>query len=371
MKRRLIALLALPLSLVPSVSMATPAAADPTRPDTKLGNFEEAPYRDVVEIFTVTFDQFTRRYVEIPAEHVFNPELLDRTVIIGGREWRDLVIVSRLWDQRDDGYEGGMRFYVFDLFEDQDPRTQIFFDTLNANWPPDMSPEDRQRKIEEAYKAAILMAIEDRVAASWDWPRSEQIVSINGRPWQETEWRDFIIDAAKRLLKPSDRILADPQMWEAFLNPAYNGRAREMLDGEDSQARRPEATPVTTSDQVILTLGSAQVIRYRGGAVETVTLDTPVTAENGVTLVPLRGVLDNFGAQLTYSGDSVTVTDGARRIVLRLNAPLAIVDGREVPLPRPATIRGGRVLVPLRFISEALGYHVTWDQATRQITITK
>jgi len=45
------------------------------------------------------------------------------------------------------------------------------------------------------------------------------------------------------------------------------------------------------------------------------------------------------------------------------------VDGREVVSDVPAVNLDGRTMVPLRFVSEALGATVTWDQATYTASI--
>ncbi len=45
------------------------------------------------------------------------------------------------------------------------------------------------------------------------------------------------------------------------------------------------------------------------------------------------------------------------------------VDGREVTSDVPAVNLDGRTMVPLRFVSEALGATVTWDQATYTASI--
>lgn len=47
------------------------------------------------------------------------------------------------------------------------------------------------------------------------------------------------------------------------------------------------------------------------------------------------------------------------------------VDGREVTSDVPAIIVDGRTMVPLRFVSEALGREVEWDQETQTAKVTK
>ena len=40
-------------------------------------------------------------------------------------------------------------------------------------------------------------------------------------------------------------------------------------------------------------------------------------------------------------------------------------------LPQAPRIKDGRTFIPLRFVSEHLGYNVSWNGETRQVTITK
>jgi len=56
-------------------------------------------------------------------------------------------------------------------------------------------------------------------------------------------------------------------------------------------------------------------------------------------------------------------------IKMVVDNPKASVNGKEIILDVPPTVIKSRTLVPIRFISEALGAIVDWDAATRTITI--
>ena len=47
-----------------------------------------------------------------------------------------------------------------------------------------------------------------------------------------------------------------------------------------------------------------------------------------------------------------------------------VVNGQEIRGDVPGVIVSGRTMVPVRFVSEALGADVTWDQATLKVGIT-
>jgi len=97
----------------------------------------------------------------------------------------------------------------------------------------------------------------------------------------------------------------------------------------------------------------------------------PVMA-NGRVLVPLRGVFERLGATVTWDPTSQTVLaqSGTTSVSLRIGSPQAFVNGQAQFLDVPAMLIGGRTLVPLRFVSQALGAGVTWDAATSTIQIT-
>ncbi len=93
---------------------------------------------------------------------------------------------------------------------------------------------------------------------------------------------------------------------------------------------------------------------------------------NGRVMVPVRGVFEHMNANVTWDAYNQTVnaTHAGHVISLKVNSYTATVDGRLVNLDSPATMRSGRVLVPLRFISESLGAGVEWLEASRTVEIT-
>ncbi len=81
----------------------------------------------------------------------------------------------------------------------------------------------------------------------------------------------------------------------------------------------------------------------------------PTTIVNGVEYVALDDLSPPFQLSVREEGGSLTVGTGGRTIVLTSDQPLASVAGRLVSLPAPAVRTNRRWLVPLEFISRALG----------------
>jgi hypothetical protein len=96
------------------------------------------------------------------------------------------------------------------------------------------------------------------------------------------------------------------------------------------------------------------------------------TQQSGRVLVPLRGVFEALGAFVEYNNatQSISATRGETRVQLTIGSARAYVNGASRTLDVPAQVQSGRTLVPLRFVSEALGATVLWNDAQRTVLIT-
>lgn len=100
--------------------------------------------------------------------------------------------------------------------------------------------------------------------------------------------------------------------------------------------------------------------------------DVPPTIEQGRTLVPMRAIFEALGVKVSWDGKTrtVTATKGQTRVWLTVGVKTAYKNGAVITLDVPARIVNGRTLVPLRFVSEALGCSVHWDAKSQTVTIT-
>jgi hypothetical protein len=101
-------------------------------------------------------------------------------------------------------------------------------------------------------------------------------------------------------------------------------------------------------------------------------LDSPPVIVGGRVLVPMRGVFERLGATVIWDPASQTIRAqrGPTGVALTIGASQATVNGQAEPLETPALLVGGRTMVPLRFISQALGASVGWDAASYTVQIT-
>jgi len=89
------------------------------------------------------------------------------------------------------------------------------------------------------------------------------------------------------------------------------------------------------------------------------------------TMVPMRSIFEALGAEVDWveATQTVTATKGSTDVSLAIGGTSAQIDGRTVALDVPAMIRRGSTMVPLRFVSEALGADVSWSAATQTVSI--
>ena len=105
-----------------------------------------------------------------------------------------------------------------------------------------------------------------------------------------------------------------------------------------------------------------------------VTVEKPYVVGEGVTLVPVRVITEAFGATVGWEASTKTVTLEYPdvNIVLQIGNPTAEINGRaETLLAAPELSAGGFTMVPLRFISENFGAEVGYDNETKRITVVK
>ncbi|MEQ8201868.1 MAG: copper amine oxidase N-terminal domain-containing protein [Syntrophomonadaceae bacterium] len=91
----------------------------------------------------------------------------------------------------------------------------------------------------------------------------------------------------------------------------------------------------------------------------------------GRTMVPMRLIFEGLGATVQWNGSdqSILAAKGDVTVQLWIGKAFALVNEEAMPLDVPPVIVGGRTMVPIRFVSEALGSKVDWDQDSRTVSI--
>lgn len=99
--------------------------------------------------------------------------------------------------------------------------------------------------------------------------------------------------------------------------------------------------------------------------------DQEPVIENGVTLIPIRAVSEALGLTVTWDDntDMVRLENGSFYAELAIGNTVANTSSGKKTLPAPPKIINGRTMVPLRFIAEAMGLTVLWNDEYQRVVI--
>ena len=101
----------------------------------------------------------------------------------------------------------------------------------------------------------------------------------------------------------------------------------------------------------------------------------PYIDESGRTIIPVRFVAEQLGASVEWNGKAqqVIIKSEDRTILMTIGSRTYTVNGMARSMDTAPVIKAGwdRTLVPVRFVSEALGYAVEWDGQNGLVIITE
>ena len=119
-------------------------------------------------------------------------------------------------------------------------------------------------------------------------------------------------------------------------------------------------------------------IKKRDGILVTIdgqglTVKQPPVKKEGRVSVPMRAIFEALGADIEWKQETktVTATRGSKEIILQISSKLAYIDGEQVTLSVEPAVINGSTMVPIRFVAEALGSQVYWDNASQTVLIIR
>ncbi|AIQ36802.1 MULTISPECIES: N-acetylmuramoyl-L-alanine amidase [Paenibacillus] len=108
---------------------------------------------------------------------------------------------------------------------------------------------------------------------------------------------------------------------------------------------------------------------YLDGKELTAGQNVPVENVNDTIMVPLRLISESLGYNVGWDQKSKTVTIEQQGKVIKLvvNQKTASVDDKTLTLTTAPILRSNTTLVPIRFISEQFGLNVSWDNVKKSV----
>lgn len=99
----------------------------------------------------------------------------------------------------------------------------------------------------------------------------------------------------------------------------------------------------------------------------------PFTDEKGNMQVPLRATIDAYGCKTTWSEKEQTVTLSKQETIVKvpIGKPYLSINGIQKNIATSAMIKDGRTYLPIRPVLESFGATVSWDEAKNAVMINK
>lgn len=153
----------------------------------------------------------------------------------------------------------------------------------------------------------------------------------------------------------------------------------EVVNGKITVLENPEMAEAETArekrkqDVIALKINASSAYAYgKTTAIDPDNSKVVPYLKNNRTLVPLRFVSETLGADVQWEDgwDYCYVIKGDKKIKITFNSANIEVNGEVVTYDAPVEVVQDRTMVPIRFISEQLGYDVKWNQANQLVIIT-
>ena len=149
---------------------------------------------------------------------------------------------------------------------------------------------------------------------------------------------------------------------------AFAAGTEDATEKDEAQKKVEQALEKKSDVEIAFKVGD-EILKINGESVE---VEKPYVVE-GTTLVPLRVITEAFGAQVDWDGNTQTITLNYSdvTIILQIGKKTAKVNGQELELLEAPELKDGVTMVPLRFITENFGADVGYNDKDASITVKK
>lgn len=123
-------------------------------------------------------------------------------------------------------------------------------------------------------------------------------------------------------------------------------------------------TSVAAASDIGVTIDGKSVVLQSG-------YGKPFIDSNSRTLVPLRGVMEAFGATVSWNDETRTanVVKNGTTVQAPIGQAYVLVNGASVTNDTTAVIKDERTYLPIRAVLEAFGAGVSWDNDNRTVVV--
>lgn len=126
-------------------------------------------------------------------------------------------------------------------------------------------------------------------------------------------------------------------------------------------SNQPSGEGVTPPEKVTIIVNGKEIVS-----------DVEPFIEDGRTMVPFRFVAEALGCNVMWDDPNqrVYATKAKTTIAMTIGKKEIIVNGVSKPVDKAPILKKDRTFIPIRHLSEAMGYRVDWEQATNTVYIS-
>ncbi len=150
-----------------------------------------------------------------------------------------------------------------------------------------------------------------------------------------------------------------------------SGKDSDFTDAVVSVDYVNVVTPADQGVKATFTIGES---KYTVNGAEKTMDAASYIDSNGRTMVPIRHIANALGVddnKIVWNQATKTATIfGKNTVIITVGENKLTVNGAVVPMDTVAVNNNGRIFVPARYIANALGASVEWDNANRVVTLT-
>lgn len=152
-------------------------------------------------------------------------------------------------------------------------------------------------------------------------------------------------------------------------NPNNTNGSGGVVNNKPVENPNDIGLPPAKSVDIILRLGSKFISIDK----KIKTMENAPYVKNNNTMIPVRYVVEALGIDITWDDNrkQALMYGIGKTMVVKANSKEAMVDNKKVILPTTPEMKNGRLIVPLRFITESFECKVDWDKDTKMITIKR
>lgn len=223
---------------------------------------------------------------------------------------------------------------------------------------------------------AIAHYMNEAVAATYieaEKDCSGEILKIEFKVKETAKGGEYLVSCAGQINR--EAVEVEPVKITVNDNPnAVEPEEEPEIDLEEDSEEEPEYTAEERAKDVIcLKIDEDRAFAF--GEMRSIDENNDKVVPyiyNDRTLVPLRFVSETLGADVLWEDgwDYCYVNKGDKKIKITFNSADIEVNGEIITYDAPIQVVEERTMVPIRFISETLGYNVHWNEPNKAVVIT-